>query len=244
MILNRLARLLLVVSGLLILAGCASANIGSAGYGPVSNTGDELTSGAGSLKVVASLPSPGATGGGSQIIRVGDKLKVDVFGVDQLDREAPVDASGRVTLPLVGSVAVAGLTLDAAQARITSLYGARYLQNPELTVSVEQTVTLDGEFRKAGLYPISGNSSLMRVIAAAGNFTDIGDPNNVFVYRTVGGQDYVAQYNVADIRAGRRADAQIYGGDIVVAFPSGMKVLGSNLSSALGLARSATALVP
>jgi polysaccharide export outer membrane protein len=244
MILSPVLRLLAAAAGLLLLAACASASISSAGYGPQSEGGDKMTAGAGSLKVVSALPPPGAVGGGTQVIRVGDKLRLDVFGVDELDREVPVDASGRVTLPLVGSVAVAGLTLDAAQAQIASQYGSRFLQNPELTLSVEQTVTLDGEFTKAGFYPISGNSSLMRVIAAAGNFTDIGDPNNVFIYRTIGSQDYVAQYNVADIRAGRRADAPIYGGDVVVAFPSGMKVLGSNLSSALGLARSATSLVP
>ena len=232
------------IGALVLVGGCASASINSAGYGATSGAGSDLSAGAGSLRVVPTLPSPAASSGGGQVIRVGDKLRVDVFGVDELDREAPVDGSGRVTLPLIGGVHVAGQTLESAQSQITGLYGSRYLQNPEISVTVEQTVTLDGEFRKAGFYPVSGNSSLLRVVAAAGNFTEIGDPSNVFVYRTVGGQDYVAQYNVADIRAGRRADAAIYGGDIVVAFPSGMKVLGSNLSSALGLARSATVLVP
>jgi polysaccharide export outer membrane protein len=245
MIKSSVLRLMLAgVGAVVLLGGCASASINSAGYGAPAAAEGDLSTGAGSLKVVSALPPPGAIGSGGQVIRIGDKVRVDVFGVDELDREVPVDGSGRVTLPLVGSVQVAGLTLDSAQSQITSLYGSRYLQNPEISVSVEQTVTLDGEFRKAGFYPVSGNSSLIRVIAAAGNFTEIGDPNNVFVYRTVGGQDYVAQYNVADIRAGRRADAPIYGGDVVVAFPSGMKVLGSNLSSALGLARSATVLVP
>lgn len=230
------------LSVLVLLGGCASASISSAGYKAAATDSSDLTSGAGSLKVVPSLPSPGAAAGGGQVVKVGDKVRVDVFGVDELDREASVDGSGRLTLPLVGGVQAAGLTSDALQSRLVQLYGARYLQNPELTVTVDQTVTLDGEFRKAGFYPVSGNSTLLRVVAAAGNFTDIGDPNNVFVYRTIGGQDYVAQYNVADIRAGKRADTAIYGGDVVVAFPSGMRVLGSNLSSALGLARNATGL--
>lgn len=242
---NRKSAPRLVVGALAVLTllgGCASASISGAGY---SGSSDEtVAGGTGSLKVVSALPAPTAVGGGSQVVRVGDSLKVDVFGVDELDRQTAVDASGHVTLPLIGSVLVAGLTIEDVQRQITQQYGARYLQNPELTVSVDQTVTLDGEFKKAGFYPVGGNSSLLRVIAAAGNFTEIGDPNNVFVYRTIGGQDYVAQYNVSDIRAGKRADTAIYGGDIVVAFPSGMKVLGSNLSSALGLARSATTLVP
>jgi polysaccharide export outer membrane protein len=206
MISNSVLRLIVAgVGAVVLVGGCASASINNAGYEAPGAGSENLSAGAGSLKVVSALPSPAASGGGGQVIRVGDKLRVDVFGVDELDREVPVDGSGRVTLPLVGGVQVAGMSLEATQSQITSLYGARYLQNPEISVSVEQTVTLDGEFRKAGFYPVSGNSSLLRVIAAAGNFTDIGDPNNVFVYRTVGGQDYVAQYNVADIRAGRRA---------------------------------------
>ena len=227
---------------LVLLGGCASASISNAGYSAPATDQAPLAQGAGSLKVVPSLPSPGAAAGGGQVVRVGDRVRVDVFGVDELDREASVDASGRITLPLVGAVQAAGLTSDALQARLVQQYGSRYLQNPELTVTVDQTVTLDGEFRKAGFYPVSGNSTLLRAVAAAGNFTDIGDANNVFVYRTIGGQDYVAQYNVAEIRAGKRADTPIYGGDVIVAFPSGMKVLGSNLSSALGLARNATGL--
>ncbi len=236
-----LAALLAVTS--VALGACASASISSAGYAPRQQANADLSDGAGSLKVVPQLPPPAAAQGGGQVVRVGDTVKVDVFGVDELDREAQVDATGKVTLPLVGSIAAAGQTVEALQVQVTRLYGSRYLQNPELTLTLEQTVTLDGEFRKAGLYPVSGNSTLLRVVAAAGNFTDIGDPSNVFVYRTIDGQDYVAQYSVAEIRAGRRADAPIYGGDVVVAFPSGMKVLGSNLSSALGLARSATSLL-
>lgn len=232
-----------LVGTAIVVGGCASASISSAGYASRQQESADLASGAGSLKVVAMLPPPATAQGGGQVVRVGDKVKVDVFGVDELDREAQVDAAGKVTLPLVGSIPAAGQTVEALQAQITRLYGSRYLQNPELTLTLEQTVTLDGEFRKAGFYPVSGNSTLLRVVAAAGNFTDIGDPSNVFVYRTIDGQDYVAQYSVAEIRAGRRADAPIYGGDVVVAFPSGMKVLGSNLSSALGLARSATSLL-
>lgn len=225
-------------------AGCASANIGGAGY--TSTTGgsalaDPAASGDGSLKVVPNLPLPSGPGG-DQTIRIGDKIKVDVFGVDTLDSSVQVDGSGRILLPLIGGVDAAGSTASALQTKVTQLYSARYLQNPEITLSVEQTVTVDGEFNKAGFYPVSANSSLLRIVAAAGNFTGIGDPTNVFVYRTINGQDYVARYDMAEIRAGKRPDAPIIGGDVVVAFPSGMKVLTSNLTSALGLARSASIL--
>ncbi|WP_299641428.1 polysaccharide biosynthesis/export family protein [Devosia sp.] len=229
----------------LSLGGCASASINSAGYGNTGSSGQSGASqGAGSLQVVANLPPPVGVGSDvSQVVRVGDSIKVDVFGVDELDRDVQVDPNGQISLALVGTIDAAGKTISALEAEVVQRYGSRYLQNPQVTLGLQQSVTLDGEFNKAGSYPVSGNTTLLRVIAAAGNFNSIGDPANVFVYRTIDGRDYVAQYDVAAIRAGRRPDTQVYGGDIVVAFPSGMKVLGSNLGQALGLARNASGLL-
>lgn len=240
-------RLRFVVAALLgvsTLTACASANISGAGYqSAATSDAASLSQGAGSLQVVATLPSPvGAGSDASQVVRVGDTIKVDVFGVDELDRDVQVDPNGQVSLALVGAIGAAGKSISSLEREVEQRYGSRYLQNPEITLTLQQSVTLDGEFNKAGSYPISGNSTLLRVIAAAGNFTAIGDPANVFVYRAIGGKDYVAQYDVASIRAGKRPDAQVYGGDIVVAFPSGMRVLGSTLGEALGLARNATGL--
>lgn len=231
----------------LSLAGCASTYIvpsrpgeNSGSSAAVEPTVAPTTS---ALQIVAALPAPAASDGSiGPIVRLGDTIKVDVFGVEELGRTARVDSAGQITLDLIGKLDAAGLTLGALETRIRDLYGERYLQNPQVTLTLEQTVTLDGEFRKAGSYAVAADSSLLRLVAEAGNFTEIGDPTQVFVYRTVGGVDYVARFDVADIRSGRRADVPVYGGDIVVAFPSGMKVLGANLSSALGLARSATIL--
>jgi len=232
-----------VLASLLLLAGCSSASIKSAGYAGGGAGEAALSEGAGSLQVVPALPQPVGQGGdASQVVRVGDTLKVDVFGVDELDQEVQVSANGDISLPLIGSVMAAGKTGAALDREIEQRYAANYLQNPEVTLTLQQSVTLDGEFNKAGSYPVSGSTTLLRAIAAAGNFTSIGDPANVFVYRTVAGQDFVAQYDVADIRAGKQPDMRVYGGDVVVAFPSGMKVLGSTLRDSLGLARSATGL--
>lgn len=231
----------------LSLAGCASTYIVPSRPGEISGSSAAVESTVApttsALQIVAALPAPAASDGSiGPIVRLGDTIKVDVFGVEELGRTARVDSAGQITLDLIGKLDAAGLTLGALETRIRDLYGERYLQNPQVTLTLEQTVTLDGEFRKAGSYAVAADSSLLRLVAEAGNFTEIGDPTQVFVYRTVGGVDYVARFDVADIRSGRRADVPVYGGDIVVAFPSGMKVLGANLSSALGLARSATIL--
>ncbi len=237
--------LLIAILAAVALAGCSSGGGLRPEPGvaaPVDATGD------GSLRVVADLPPPlDANGGTNQTIAAGDTLSVDVFQVDTLDATVQVDNSGNISLALVGSVSVAGKTLTDLETELEQRYGARYLQRPDITVSMKesvgQRVTVDGEVRRAGLYPIAGQATLLQVIATAGGFNDIGDPDKVYVFRTYGGQQLVAQYNVTAIRSGKRPDPRIYGGDVVVSFASGMKVLGSNLKDALGLARSATGLV-
>lgn len=238
--------LLLAIVGCIALAGCSG---GGGGFRPEPGTATPVAATSdGSLRVVADLPPPlDSDGGTTQVISPGDTLSVDVFQVDTLDATVQVDNAGNISLALVGSVPAAGKTIVALEKDLEGRYGSRYLQRPDITVamkeSVGQRVTVDGEVRKAGIYPIAGQATLLQVIATAGGFNDIGDPDKVYVFRSYGGEQLVAQYNVSAIRAGKRPDPRIYGGDVVVSFASGMKVLGSNLKDALGLARGATGLI-
>ena len=237
--------LLIAILGCIALAACSS---GGGAFRPEPGTAAPAdTSGDGSLRMVAELPPPlDSNGGTTQVIAAGDTLSVDVFQVDTLDATVQVDNSGNISLALVGSVPAAGKSITALEADLESRYGARYLQRPEITVamkdSVGQRVTVDGEVRKAGIYPLAGQATLLQVIATAGGFNEIGDPGKVYVFRAYGSEQLVAQYNVDAIRSGKRGDPRIYGGDVVVSFASGMKVLGSNLKDALGLAGSAVTL--
>ena len=238
--------LLIAILGCVALAGCSS---GGSALRPAPGTATPAdTAGDGSLRMVAELPPPiDSNGGTTQVISPGDTLAVDVFQVDTLDATVQVDNSGNISLALVGSVPAAGKTITALEADLEARYGARYLQRPDITVamkdSVGQRVTVDGEVRKAGIYPLAGQATLLQVIATAGGFNDIGDPDKVYVFRAYGSEQLVAQYSVSAIRSGKRGDLRIYGGDVVVSFASGMKVLGSNLKDALGLAGSATGLI-
>ena len=64
----------------------------------------------------------------------------------------------------------------------------------------------------------------------------------MFVYRDINGQKLVANYNVTEIRQGRRQDPRIYGGDVIVVFQSKSKIAMRNLKEALGVASSASRL--
>ena len=192
------------------------------------------------LHLVKTLPPPANSSGGlEQPLMPSDVLAIEVFRADQLSRTVQIDSAGRISLPLVGTVTAAGKTLRGLEQEIKDLYGARYLQNPDVTVflkdSAGQRVTVDGEVAKAGLFPVSANTTLLDAIALAGGFRELADQKKVYVFRPVGDQKLVANYDVAGIRNGRAENPPIYGGDVVVVFTSQSRVAMNNLKEALGL---------
>jgi polysaccharide export outer membrane protein len=155
--------------------------------------------------------------------RVGpfDKLTIDVFGSEELsNKEVQVDASGRITFPLVGTVEVAGKTPGEVSVALQDLFRGRFIKNPQISVNlkeiVSQTITIGGEVKKPGVYPIVGKMTLMTAIASAEGWTDISSRGSVAVFRTVGGKDYAALYNVKAIQKGNYPDPEIYASDVVM----------------------------
>lgn len=199
------------------------------------------------LRVVRDLPPPSNTQDGQeQPLAPNDVLEVDVFQADSLDRTVQIDAAGRINLPLIGAVDAAGKSVRTLEQEIEAAYGRNYLQNPDVTIflkeSFGQRITIDGEVAKAGVYPVSSSSTLLESIALAGGFRPIADQSKVYVYRDIGGQKLVANYDVSEIRSGRKPNPRIYGGDVVIVFTSQTKVAMQNLRDALGIATSASRL--
>lgn len=199
------------------------------------------------LKVVSVLPAPPAGADGSQQpLAAGDVLELDFFQVDNLDRTVQVDANGRVSLALIGPVQAAGKSVRQFEQEIETAYGANYLQNPDVTVFVKesagQRVTIDGEVNKAGIVPVTSTATLLDVIAQSGGFRPVADERKVYVYRDIDRRKLVANYDVRAIREGKAPNPRIYGGDVVVVFPSSSKIAFQNLKEALGVATSATRL--
>ncbi|MER9278132.1 polysaccharide biosynthesis/export family protein [Mesorhizobium sp. M0522] len=208
-------------------------------------------SGGGALQVVKELPAPQNTlNGNEQPLSPNDVLEVNVFQVDNLNRTVQVDAGGQISLPLIGTVTAGGKTVRQLEQEIETAYGANYLQSPDVSVyvkeSIGQRITVDGEVTRAGIFPVSANSSLIDAIALAGGFKPVADAGKVFVYRNIGQNTLVANYNVEQIRAGKSRNPRIYGGDKIVVFASKSKIALSNLKDALGVASSAAriAVIP
>jgi polysaccharide export outer membrane protein len=150
-----------------------------------------------------------------------DKLTIDVFGVEELsDREYQVDASGRLSFPLAGIVDVNGKVPGEVEEELAARLQKAHVRNPQVTVNVKEAVsrvvTVEGQVKKPGLYPVVGRMTLMGAIAKAEGTDDYAKLDDVVVFRTVGGQRYAALYNLDAIRHGAYSDPEIYASDVVM----------------------------
>lgn len=149
-----------------------------------------------------------------------DTIQVDVFNVPDLSREIQVDASGRISMPLVGAVDARGKTAAELATAIEGSLRGRYVRNPEVTVniksSVSQVVTVDGSVVEPGLYPVTNQMTLMRAIASAKGLSEFAKQDDVVILRTVEGRKMAGLYNIAAIRRGVYEDPSIYANDVIV----------------------------
>lgn len=149
-----------------------------------------------------------------------DTILVDVFNVPDLSREVQVDASGRISIPLAGTIDARGKTAEELSEAIEAALRGRYIRNPDVTVniknSVSQVVTIDGQVGEPGLYPVTNQMTLMRVIASAKGLSEFARTDDVVILRTVNNRKMAGLYNVDAIRRGVYDDPLVYANDVVV----------------------------
>ena len=149
-----------------------------------------------------------------------DTIGVDVFNIADLSREMQVDASGRISMPLVGTIDARGKTAGELASAIEQSLRGRYVRNPEVTIniksSVSQVVTIDGQVVEPGLYPVTNQMTLMRVIASARGLTEFARVEEVVILRTVNNRKMAGLYDIGSIRRGVYDDPAIYANDVVI----------------------------
>jgi len=89
----------------------------------------------------------------------GDKLRVVVFGQDQLSNNYIVDAEGRIAMPLIGEVNARGLTVSQLSGAIAGKLKQSYIREPSVAVEVEvyRPFFVLGEVTFPGQYPYVPN---------------------------------------------------------------------------------------
>ena len=109
-------------------------------------------------------------------ISAGDLLDLNVFDTPELSTKLRVDENGNVSMPLAGGLPVSGMTAEQARLAIEArLRETDILKDPHVSVTVleyaTQGVTVAGEVRNPGIYPLLGAHGLLDLISAAGGAT-------------------------------------------------------------------------
>lgn len=192
----------------LLLTGCAGPNASA-----------NLPRGAGAYTRLA----PASPNAAVQIYRIGplDSLDISVFGEPDLSaKAAQVDAAGNISLPLIGTVAAAGATAAELSAGLERRLGAKYLERPQVTVSVaasvSQRVVVEGEVTEPGVYDLKGPTTLLGVLALAKGETRTAALKEVLIFRNIDGQRVGGVFDASLIRRGDAQDPPVFGSDLVV----------------------------
>ena len=150
-----------------------------------------------------------------------DLLEFDIFGIPDIKRDVRINASGLVSLPLVGPVMIAGMTAQEAEIFIAAKYAEKYLQDPQVSLFIKefttQRITIEGAVLKPGIYPVTGQLTLLRALALAGGYAQYADLKEVMVYRIQqGGKRETYKYNLDQVRGGEVQDPDIRSDDVIV----------------------------
>ena len=116
----------------------------------------------------------------------GDAVIIDIYGASQKTEQATVSPDGEVTIEGYGPVAVSGLTVAQANARLRSTLGSRYASSRvKLTVGQTRTIMVNvmGEVKLPGTYTLSAFATVFHALYMAGGTNDLGTLRNIKVYR-------------------------------------------------------------
>lgn len=103
----------------------------------------------------------------------GDKVRITVFGHEDLSGEFEVDPTGRISMPLIQDVQASGLTPAELENGIVGALQPDYLKNPRVTVELLtfKPFYILGEVEKPGSYDYVNGMTILESVALAGGFT-------------------------------------------------------------------------
>lgn len=128
------------------------------------------------LLMALQAPSPAVTDPAQYIVGPNDVLAITVFNQPQLSGKFAVESDGTLAFPLVGRVAVGGLSIRAVEDQVRQRLSAGYLTDPRVSVTVEQyrsqQIFVMGEVKQPGSLQFTGAMTLIEALARAGSTTE------------------------------------------------------------------------
>ena len=152
----------------------------------------------------------------------GDKLRVEVYKQEQLSQSLQVRPDGKITLPLVGDVAVGrerGVVLSELRDSLTTAL-KEYVQNPVVTVIVIEAVAaqvhLIGEVASPGTQVLNGSTTVLQALARAGGLREFADKRKIHILRVNGTRTETVPFDYRKALKGEIEPVYLQPGDTIV----------------------------
>jgi polysaccharide export outer membrane protein len=166
-------------------------------------------------------PAKPATADPNYIIGAQDVLDISVWKEPEVSRTVPVRPDGKISLPLLNDVQVAGLTPSQLATQLTESL-KKFVANPQVTVIVtainSQRVYLMGEVTRAGAYPLLPGMTVLQALSSGGGFTQFANLKKIYVLRQENGKQVKLPFNYKEVIAGKNPEQNISlkAGDTIV----------------------------
>lgn len=172
------------------------------------------------LLMMATLaPAAEETKDSSYVLRPNDTIRIEVYEEPDLSGSVRILKTGDASFPLIGSLQLSGLSVDAAAKKIRDLYAKDYLVDPKLMLTVQDYatnfITVIGAVRSPGQVPIPvvGEVDLATAMAAAGGLNEIADAGGIQLVRASGA---TSRHNISDIQTGASGRISLAAGDRII----------------------------
>ena len=175
----------------------------------------------------AAISASASTGGvgapAGYVLSPTDQVSVEVFGEDDLRTNGRLNPEGNLSVPLLGSIRLAGLTLTQAASKLTELYSRDYLVNPKVNVTLlsyaRRRFTILGQIGHPGVIEMPDSSpegiDLLEAIAMAGGYTRIAAPERITVRRQNASGDQIFKVNAKRFTKGQGGGFLVKPGDTI-----------------------------
>jgi polysaccharide export outer membrane protein len=120
------------------------------------------------------------------ILGPNDRIRVKVYGEQDITGEYEIDSAGNVSIPLAGHVKAAGLTTRQVERAIAAALSKGIVRDPRVNVEVAayRPYYILGEVKKSGEYPYRNGLTVLDAVASAGGFTYRANEDKVYLRRS------------------------------------------------------------
>jgi len=159
------------------------------------------------------------------VLGCGDMLKVTVWRNQEASADAVIMPDGKISLPLVGELAAAGLTVDELKDELNRKY-SEYITEPHITITIIEVnsfkIYILGEVTRPGDYKLNSYTDVLQAISMAGGFTMYANKSSIHIIRKEGDKKIKINFNYNEVVKGKNLNQNIplKSGDVVVVYES------------------------